>query len=417
MNFQDFAPLAPFALLIPLWGHVKAVFERIRSLLLKRVTVNGDAAMKVFNYLHQHAKFLPASDTYLGSLTLWVRPLGRMTEVLAYRAPLQPLVGLLGAVPVFVNGSKGSQEDTSPADWIITITTVRGTLDTTKLLKDALEWSLGVSTEGKRYRVRKVRSGGETPGGFPRARHSEVYDASTNFLHWRREDIGEPKPEHPFTHYILTDETSRARDDFRQWVNSRQWYASKGIPWRRGHLYHGVPGTGKTSLVRAVAQEADIPVFAFDLSTLSNNDFIQEWTDMRSATPCVALIEDIDGVFHGRQSVVQPTNTHQPLTFDCLLNAISGVDAAEGVFLVVTTNNVSLVDEALGAPLPGNLTSRPGRLDRHYEFTLPTLASRRAIMGSVLDTVTPEDVEATDGLTSSQVVEYAVNKALQAHYP
>lgn len=78
----------------------------------------------------------------------------------------------------------------------------------------------------------------------------------------------------------------------------------------------------------------------------------------------IALIEDIDGVFHGRQNVLRgESGQGSRLTFDCVLNCLSGVQTADGVFTVITTNHLELVDPALGRPMASGDASRPGRLD------------------------------------------------------
>lgn len=45
-----------------------------------------------------------------------------------------------------------------------------------------------------------------------------------------------------------------------------QWYAERGIPYRRGYLLYGVPGSGKTSLIHALAGELGLDIYALSLS-------------------------------------------------------------------------------------------------------------------------------------------------------
>lgn len=75
----------------------------------------------------------------------------------------------------------------------------------------------------------------------------------------------------------------------------------------------------------------------------------------------MAVIEDIDAVFHGRTNVVG--KEQQTLTFDCLLNCLDGIQKCDGLFVAITTNQLEQIDPALGCPDRG-LSSRPGRIDR-----------------------------------------------------
>jgi len=178
------------------------------------------------------------------------------------------------------------------------------------------------------------------------------------------------------------------------WVKSKNWYFEKNIPWKRGWLLYGKPGTGKTALVRAFAEDLNLPIYVYSLSQMSNKTLISEWRNMQSNTPCIALIEDFDNVFHGRKNIsrnntlvngisLQTENSsHEnienkqdftPLTFDCLLNCIDGVDKSNGVFTIITTNDITKIDSAIGVPLEGDhsgsfISSRPGRIDRVIEL-------------------------------------------------
>jgi SpoVK/Ycf46/Vps4 family AAA+-type ATPase len=135
--------------------------------------------------------------------------------------------------------------------------------------------------------------------------------------------------------------------------------------------------------------------------------------------PCIALIEDIDNVFHGRENVTRKNglmpivlsskkeNDNEsssrppftPLTFDCLLNCLDGVERSDGIFTIITTNDISKVDPALGQPrrLPDGTTefisTRPGRIDKAVELTYMEPGDKKRMARRILGDY-PEKVAA-----------------------
>ncbi|KAH7025202.1 mitochondrial chaperone BCS1 [Microdochium trichocladiopsis] len=152
------------------------------------------------------------------------------------------------------------------------------------------------------------------------------------------------------------------------------WYAKRGIPLRRGYLFSGLPGTGKTSFCLALAG-----VFGLTIHILSLNDASLTEEDLNmlfSKLPprCIVLLEDIDtaGLSRSGNKSDSPSvegglykSRKQGISLSGLLNAIDGVASQEGRVLIMTTNAPEKLDQAL---------VRPGRVDLHIKFNKATCA-------------------------------------------
>ncbi|KAG8685342.1 hypothetical protein FRC09_014800 [Ceratobasidium sp. 395] len=178
--------------------------------------------------------------------------------------------------------------------------------------------------------------------------------------------------------------------DTRDFLKSEKWYADRGIPFRRGYLLHGVPGSGKSSLIHAIAGELALDIYVVSLSSSWINDATLTALMGRVPARCIVLLEDLDAAFtrstsRDNASTGAPTaekkenndnndsnnngnkdaNGNQKqedintLSLSGLLNALDGVAASEGRILFATTNHLERLDPAL---------SRPGRMDVWIEF-------------------------------------------------
>jgi len=187
-------------------------------------------------------------------------------------------------------------------------------------------------------------------------------------IDFKWDDVGQNEGAEAFRSLILDANQERVVREIEFWIDNQDWYRDRNIPWHRGYVFYGRPGTGKSSFVRAIGQKFDLPIYVFDLASMDNQYLSNAWRiRCQLYGKRIILIEDIDGIFHGRKNIATPQNV-QGVTFDCLLNLIDGVDRTDGTLLFITTNNVELLDPALGGGSTEEIGSRPGRVDRVVEL-------------------------------------------------
>ena len=167
--------------------------------------------------------------------------------------------------------------------------------------------------------------------------------------------------------------------DGKNWFASAEACQEKNLPWRRGWLLHGPPGNGKSKAAQILANAIGVDLIPVNLA-VAQYVFDKMWTEVQRAAPCIVLMEDVDDVFRGRQNIKMPDIG---VSFSTLINAIDGAESVDGVAIVVTTNDLSAIDPALGKPRDeshwNQLSTRPGRLDRCLRFDNPDLEGRIAI--------------------------------------
>ncbi len=142
-------------------------------------------------------------------------------------------------------------------------------------------------------------------------------------------------------------------EDAQQFINSRQRYTDLGIPYRRGYLLYGLPGTGKTTCAYVLSSELKRPLCFLSLTNRNAND---DWLiDILTRAPegAIILIDDYDRFV--------PSTTNEGITIAGLLNALDGIVAQTGKIVILVANDISSIPDAI---------LRPGRIDRRFLFTL-----------------------------------------------
>lgn len=155
--------------------------------------------------------------------------------------------------------------------------------------------------------------------------------------------------------------------DLDRFRGSRARYRQLGVPYHRGYLFHGPPGTGKTSLVSALAAHFGMSIYVVNLTEFNDRTLTTAMNDV--AENSMILFEDIDCMRAGsrredrgrskeevpaRDNKKSETLDRLGVTLSGLLNVLDGVHAPDNVIYVMTTNQIEALDPAL---------LRPGRID------------------------------------------------------
>lgn len=150
--------------------------------------------------------------------------------------------------------------------------------------------------------------------------------------------------------------------DLRKFLEDEKRYSELGIPWHRGYLFHGPAGTGKTSLIKALAAELGLDLWYAPLGDLKEDSSLVDLVrSVRSRS--VLLLEDVDSYAAARDRDEDGNETGKGISTSALLNALDGVVTPHGLITIMTTNHIDKLDKAL---------VRNGRADRVVELGLPS---------------------------------------------
>ena len=424
---------AALGMVASMWGKVKDVAWRVVSLVVQRIEIPTSSAHDaVTAFLIAKYRKSRNYDRMYGAQWEFQRD-GRYGLIPYEVFGNRTLILWNGLFPfIFTNqqekktSGKNENSNSNATKIYSTLTFIRGTLNVEKILKEAcaarneISWANEQATEQakSRFVIHHVPKRHDRDGDN---------DSDSNGLAWYQqghyrliahgpEELGK-RPTNDgkaLDGLIFPQRIKDLIKEIELWRKSREWYREKGIPWKRGWMLYGPPGTGKTALARAFAEDLNMPIYVYNLAEMGNHELMKAWSEMQMNVPCIALIEDIDNVFHGRENVARknagmfgmmgPSKRDgdnddknrdrglfaPPLTFDCLLNCLDGVERSDGIFTIITTNDTTKVDPALGLPrkLPDGTTefisTRPGRIDKAVELGYMENADKKRMARRIL---------------------------------
>lgn len=152
----------------------------------------------------------------------------------------------------------------------------------------------------------------------------------------------------------VKDTITHSIDSF---IASKQRYIDFGRPYKLNFLLTGVPGSGKTSTVKAIALKYGRPVYVLSFSkNLTDETLVDLMREVKDNS--IILMEDIDAFFVERES-----KCNINVSFSALLNIMDGtMMKGNGTMIFLTANNPDRLDTAL---------IRPGRIDHVIRYDYP----------------------------------------------
>ena len=148
-----------------------------------------------------------------------------------------------------------------------------------------------------------------------------------------------------------------------KFFNSKDRYKKLRVPWKRGIIFHGPPGNGKTISIKAMMHslyDRDDPVptlYVRSLSSYGGPEYAIRtiFSKARQMAPCFLVFEDLDSI------VSDAVRSY-------FLNEVDGLQNNDGIMMVGSTNHLERLD-------PG-ISKRPSRFDRKYLFPDPNMEER-----------------------------------------
>ncbi|KAM0672234.1 regulatory subunit 4 of proteosome [Ordospora colligata] len=198
----------------------------------------------------------------------------------------------------------------------------------------------------------------------------------------------------------LEEQIQEIKESVELPLTNPELYQEMGIRPPKGVILYGLPGTGKTLLAKAVANQTSATFLR-----VVGTELIQEYlgegpklvrelfrvADMHA--PSIIFIDEIDAIGGRRYNTSSGGRREVQRTMLELLNQLDGFDTRNDIKVIMATNKIDALDPAL---------IRPGRIDRKIEFGMPDAATKKKIFGIHTSRMTLDENVSIESLITSK---------------
>lgn len=224
--------------------------------------------------------------------------------------------------------------------------------------------------------------------------------SNNRIIIFRGEDI--ERPNLSWAEIILPETLKEdIKQNIEDFINRKEHYRKLNIPYKRGFLFTGPPGNGKTMLLKVIASDyKSLKFIYFKFDQHSDNDDINNvFQKAKELAPSILCFEDMDSLFKSN------------ITLSHFLNKLDGFEERDGTLILATTNHPEEIDPAL--------TSRPSRFDRVWMINNPDCQCRKIFLqrhfnGLFSDSLVESITARTEGFSMAYLKELFISASMLA---
>jgi cell division protease FtsH len=199
------------------------------------------------------------------------------------------------------------------------------------------------------------------------------------------------------------------RQNLSNLIEHRSIYRDNGLKVRRGLIFSGPPGVGKTNLIKILCATTDWTLIWVSPKHLTDSRKVAQIMQLaKDLSPSIIVLEDIDLYGQSREMNGNPTVLGE------LMNQLDGVEGLVDIITIATTNREEVLEKAL--------LDRPGRFDKVIKFGVPGAEERLHMLELFAGTIKKDDSftwkelseKPTDGMSGAQIREVISQGVIQA---